>query len=575
VLYRRPIQPVAETDPEEESTMSIRRPIMLVLGTALALFLGLHYGQELYPQLEAGLHPMPAEPKPLNGKNSITNLAVRQTRPGVWTADFDYFYTGEPAWAGMRIDLGGASGSSNGTVGPENLQTSLPRPERGAHHVSHKINYPRAQIETQRVTAKLLREISQDHVIVSQEVTQLIDWPDFGTWIRNQQLALGTPDDSLKTAIAMIDTENESQIAEAKSILEQLITQNPRFDAAYVELARVAMKQNWSPEGLHQAEGLLGSALQIRPDSANAKILLGYVYAHQKRFPQAEALFADAEKSNPPNLWLWANWGDLYSMLGKTDQAMAKYREAIAHPMTHDTYDRARNQAYVRLLALLDQRKDYDGMEALYKQRVAEFGPGACYTVDYAKFKLQVRGDAQGAIDLARGALNQNCEDSGARRVLGMANYVAWASAESPRQSEALNEARVFLPPGPLALYMLATGERSLPALKKLLRSGEKIDERDSENMTALAYALQDGDLSAARRLLALGAQPDLPVGPAGMPVALVPVIEGNVDGIRLMQHSGVDYSKLRFHGASALEFARRSGNKELINVIIAKGTTL
>jgi len=518
---------------------------------------------------------MPAEPPPLEGKNSISNLTVRQTRLGVWTADFDYFYTGEPAWAGMRIDLGGASGSSNGTVGPENLQTSLARPERGAHHVSHEINYPRAQIETQRVTAKLLREISQDHVIVSQEVTQLIDWPDFGTWIRNQQLALGTPDDSLKTAIAFIDTENESQIAEAKSILEQLITQNPRFDAAYVELARVAMKQNWSPEGLRQAEGLLDSALQIRPDSANAKILLGYVYAHQRRLPQAEGLFADAEKSNPRNLWLWANWGELYLMQGKVEPAIAKFREAITRPITHDTYDRARNQAYVRLLELLSRRKDYDGMEALYQQRVAEFGPGACYTVDYAQFKLQVRGDTQGAIDLARGALNQNCEDSGARKVLGMANYVEWASAEDPKRTEAFNAARVFLPPGPTALYMLATGERSLPALKKLLAAGEKIDERDSINMTALAYALQNRDLPAARRLLALGARPEFPVGPGGVPVALMPVMEVDIDEIRLMQHSGVDYSKLRFRGTTALDYAKQSGNKELLNVLMGKGATL
>ena len=439
--------------------------------------------------------------------------------------------------------------------------------------MSHQISDPRAQIETQRVTAKL-RVNHLDSVITRQEATQLIDWPDFPTWIRNQQLANSTPEDSLKRAIALIDIEDERGLAEAKTILEQLVTQDPRFDAGYVELARIAMKQNWGPDSLHQAEGLLGSALQIRPDSANAKILLGYVYSQEKRFTQAEALFVDAEKSNPPNLWLWENWGDLYSMQGKTEQAMGKYREAITRPMTHDTYDRARNMAYVRLLALLSQRKDYDGMEALYKQRVSEFGPGACYTVDYATFKLQIRGDTQGAIDLARGALNQNCEDSGARRVLGMGNYVAWANPQNPHQAEALNEARVFLPAGPTALYLLATGERTLPALKKLLASGEKIDERDSESMTALAYCLQARDLAAARRLLALGARPDFPIGPLGMPLALLPVMDGDVDAIRMLQHSGVDYSKLRFHGTSALEFARQSGNKKLIGLLADQGAT-
>ena len=555
--------------------MLVRRSILL-LGAALALFVGFRYGSDLYPQLEAILHPLPAEPKPLDGQNSITNLTVRQTKPGTWTAEFDYFYTGDPPWAGMRVDLGGASGSDTGSVGPETLQTSLPRPERGAHHMTHQINYPRAQIETRVVTAKLLKQITMDNVITSQQVTQVIDWPDLPTWVRDQEVALGTPQDNLKRAGALIDAGGEAPVAEAKSILEQLIAQNPRFDAAYVELARATIRQsNWSPEGLRQGEGLLGSALQINPDSADAKILLGYVYTNQKRFPQAQALFAEAAQSNPPNLWLWTNWGELYLLQGKDDLAIDRFRETLARPISHDTYDRARKRAYEQLLAILFRRKDYDGMESLYRQRVADFGPGACYTVDYAQFKLQVRGDTQGAVDLARGALNQNCEDSGARRVLGMANYVEWASTEDAKRAEALNQARVFLPPGTSALYALATGEKSLPALKKLLATGEKIDERDSDNMTALAYALQNNDLPAARRLLALAARPELPVGPVGMPVAFLPIMDANVEEIRLMQRAGVDYSKLRFRGATALDFAKQSGNKQLIDLLGRKGETL
>ena len=549
----------------------------MVVGTTLALTIGYHYGSDLYFGLTSRtfVRPRPVEPKPLAGKNSISNLKIRERAPGVWVADFDYFYTGVPAWAGLRIDLGGASGSSDGDVGPESLQTSLARPERGTHHVSHPINYPRAQIETRLVTAKLVKDITLDDVIASEQAPQLIDWPDFSTWIRNQQLALGTPQDHLNRASALIDTDDGSQLAEAKSILEQLVAENPRFDAAYVELARVAMKQNWSPEGLRQSEGLLDSALQIRPENANAKILLGYVYSNQKRFAQAQAQFADAARSNPPNLWLFENWGELYLMQGKVEQAIAEFRQAIARPMTHGAYDRARNQAYLQLLQLLGRRKDYDGMEALYRQRVAEFGPGACYTVDYAKFKLQIRGDTQGAIELARGALNQNCEDSGARKVLGMAEYVKWADAAGGRDAESLNEARVFLPPGSTALYMLATGEKSLPALKKLLDAGETIDEQDSDGMTALAYALQNDDLSAARRLLALGANAKAPVGPEAMPVALMPVLGRNLEAIRLMQRAGVNYSTLRYRGATALDYARRLGGKELLDALAGVGTTL
>ena len=94
--------------------MTIRRAIFLVLGAALALFVGLYYGSDFYPRLEAALHPMPAPAKPLDGENSISNLTVRQTKPREWTADFDYYYTGDPPSAKLRIDLLPRSGSSSG-----------------------------------------------------------------------------------------------------------------------------------------------------------------------------------------------------------------------------------------------------------------------------------------------------------------------------------------------------------------------------------------------------------------------------------------------------------------------------
>jgi hypothetical protein len=262
-------------------------------------------------------------------------------------------------------------------------------------------------------------------------------------------------------------------------------------------------------------------------------------------------------------------------MEGKSDQAVLKYREAVTRPMAHDSHDRGRVFAYRELLALLEKRKDHDGMEALYKQQLAEFGPSSCYSKDYARFKLLVRGDTQGAIDLARGALNHDCDDTPSRQILGLAQYVKWADTRGPERSESLNEARIFLPAGPMPLYLLATSDRTLPAARQLLASGERIDQLDNEKMTALAMALRDADLAAARRLLVLGASPQAPVGYQDMPVALVPIMTGDIPGIRLMQQFGVDYSKLHYHGANAFDFAKQSGNKALLEVLGAKGTTL
>jgi Tfp pilus assembly protein PilF len=400
------------------------------------------------------------------------------------------------------------------------------------------------------------------------QVAQVIDWPDAQTWALDREVADKTPEELLKRAIGLIDAEDGHGLQHAKHLLERLVTNDRQFDAAYVELARVAMKSNWGPEGLRQAESLLDSALEIRPDSVNAKILLGYVYVHQGRYKPAEVLFVDASRTPTNNLWLWANWGQLLVMQGKLEPAVQKYREAITRPQTHDTYDRARLDAYRNLLLLLERRNDLDGMEALHQQRVQEFGPGHCYGGAYARFVLHHRGDAAAAITLARRSIEAQCSAQSTRDVLGLAHYAAWAATSDPSRSELLHQARVYFPSSARLLYQLATSDRTLPAAKQLIAAGESIGQQDNQKLNALAYALQDRDLAAARRLLRLGARPDALVGDADMPVALLPVIAADTAGIRLMRQFGVDYSKLRYEGATAIDHARRIGDRQLLEAL-------
>ena len=548
---------------------------MRQISALLVLSAGLALSHSYAQVLSMPATPSAGQTLPLPGQNSVSHLNVTRETNGNWKADFDYYYTGTPLYAGLRIDLAEPVDNSSDPFESQRWMTHLPPPQPGFHHVSATIAYPRSQGTSREVVVKLVNLQPGYDVLASLRIQKDIEWPDFETWIRDQQLAHSPPEDNLKHAVALIDSEDERSLREAKTIIENLLTQNPRMAAGYVELARIAMKTNWGPEGLHQAETLLSSALEIEPDSANAKILLGYVYAHQRRFDQAEKLFASAARSNPPNLWLWTNWGEALEMQGKVDPATSKYREAITRPMPHDTYDRARADAYRRLLPLLEKRRDFDTMEALYKQRIDEFGHGSCYSTAYAKFKLDVRGDTQAAIDIARAALNQNCEDSPARQVLGLAEYVRWSEARGPTRAEALNQARIYLPAGPTALYLLAAHERTSAAAKQLIDSGERVDQQDNQGMTALAYALQNDDSAAVKRLLALGARPDAAVGPLGMPVALIPVMEGNIDAVRSLQQAGVDYSKILYRGATAADVAKASGNKDLLDVLAQRGSSL
>ena len=557
--------------------LSSKRPAIL-MGILLLLLLAYLVDSRFSSLLGHNYATEAAELAPLPGKTSFSNLKVQQDVTGSWTADFDYFYTGDPhhplTYVELDPEANSANGKGKGGLGRPPRSTFVPQLQRGAHHISVAIAYPGSE-QTTRQVAVTLRDPSHQNVVAIQQIDKAIEWPTVMTWLQAQQMSQNTPEQNLRRAVELIDSENEPQLAEAKTILEKLVSRNAQFDAAYVELARLTMKSNWGPEGLHQAEDLLSSALQIRPDSANAKILLGYVYAHQNRFAKAQELFTDVAASNPPNLWLWSNWGEMLAMQRNYDQAIAKYREAIARPVTHDTYDRARKFAYQQLLELLGRKKDLDDMEALYKQQVAEYGPGSCYSSDYARFLLQVRGDTQGAIDLARRALNQDCEDSPAREVLGLAEYVKWANATGPERAESLNQARIYLPAGPMPLYLLATSDRTSPAIKQLISAGELIDQKDNRNQTALAYALQNGDLGAARRLLTLHARPQAPVGDEDVPLALVPVIQGNIEAVRLMREFGVNYSKLRYRGATAIDFAKQSGNHALLDALGRNEATL
>jgi predicted Zn-dependent protease len=508
---------------------------------------------------------------PLPGKNSISNLVVRQSDSGVWQANFDYFYTGEPI---VRVVVRLPRGQDSPPESDDPWRRmQLTQVKRGANHGTVDLVHPGPDFSG--ITRRVIVEMEDwgtpgradaRPVVARAQLDEVIDWPNWQTWQADMEFARQSPQENLQRAIALIDAG--SRFDEAKSILERLIAHDPALVQGYVELARVAMKTNWGPEGLHHAEGLLASALQIESGNANAKILLGYVQAHQKRYRQAETLFAEAAASNPPNPWLWANWGEVLVMQGKLEQAAAKYREAIDRPATHDSYDNARTVAYKELIALLKRRNDLDGMEALYQKRVTEFGYGSCYSADYARFMLQQRGDPNAAIDVARKALNKDCEDSSARQVLGLAQYALWAESQGQARVEAMNQARVYLPPGPIPLYLLASSDRTVRVAEQLIAAGERIDQKDNRNMNALAHALQHEDRAAIRHLLRLGAKPDTPVGVDDMPVALIPVLSGDVELVKLLQKFGADYAKISYQGATAFDFAKQTGDPDLMQAL-------
>jgi hypothetical protein len=87
--------------------------------SALLLLLLCYFGQLLLEIQDSARPMLPAEPAILPGRNSVTQLTITQDKPGVWTASFHYFYTGDPRSAALRIDLIPQTAASNDPVAAE------------------------------------------------------------------------------------------------------------------------------------------------------------------------------------------------------------------------------------------------------------------------------------------------------------------------------------------------------------------------------------------------------------------------------------------------------------------------
>jgi tetratricopeptide (TPR) repeat protein len=548
-----------------------KRPLLL-MGILLVL-LGYYLFEHRYQFLSGSLGFAGAQQERLPGQDSVSKLKVSQLPNGHWVASFDYYYTGPFGAGTIRIDQSNSKEGAGQPVTKTTIGAQIAR--RGSNHLEIELMRPREeQVRITREVAAVLT-VGANVVSASQKSVGDIEWPTYELMWINEMVARGTPAQVVDAQARKINTGRQAELVEARNVLEQLLKKHPDTDGAYIELARVAMKTNWGPEGLAQAEGLLDSARQIRPDNPDMTILLGYVYAHQKRYKEAEALFSSLSQTETSNLWLWANWGELLEMQGKPTAAADKYKAVLARPPSDGTHDSARRWTYGRLIDIAQERGDLDAAESLYKQRTTDYGLNDCHGPAYARFMLYQRMNAPAALALAEKLADVRCPANDLNEIIGVANYILWAGGKDPERAEALRQARVRYPAGPQLFLRLASADTTLEVARKLVAAGDKVDQVDNLHFTALGYALQEKNLPAARRLLRIGARPAAGVGPDEMPAALIPVVARDFEGIKLMQRAGVDYSKIRYRGLTALDHARSMQDRQLLDALEAKGKSV
>lgn len=301
-------------------------------------------------------------------------------------------------------------------------------------------------------------------------------------------------------------------------------------------------------------------------------MLLGYVYAHQQRYKEAEDTLRRAEKIGTTNLWLYANLGELYVMQSKKEEAIASYRKAIDAPSTLKTYERARADAFEKLTQIYFADKNWKEADALLEQRVRKFPDNGCYKAKHADFRLRKLGNYESAITIATQALDLGCADD-ARPVLGMAYYAKWAallkSGAKQREAEQdFNRGQAIYAQMPRLMYMLAGSDKTANVVSELKRRGIDIDTPDRDGFTALSFSLFNGDLDAARVLIGEGANVNKPINGEGFTPLMLAASKGNPDAVSLLLKNGADRRARTTSGYSAEAIAKYSGHQDVARLL-------
>lgn len=538
------------------------------------------------PTMQANITPEAGEVS----QPFISNVKVTQDDQKRWIVSLDVGRPDDPNWLLPELQIGWANQSE--VESPLSRGVSLHIAGGRSHVVAELVRPfgdPAPKATTWLVAVLRSRYRSENsmgnRVVATQSVPIHIEWPAEAVYAKDYFVNVGAINDILRyvsraTTVNIDGPRSEPTYRDIKMLLERFLLKYPESDAAYYQLARVEVRCQCERDWLRTTEALLKNAIAINQGNAPAMGLLGDVMRRQNRTAEAEELFHRASGLPHPGPSVWVDWGNLRRQQNQIDQAINLYRRALTAPGVPDDYDetsisRARDAAYENLRDLLAMREDWGAMDDLIQQQIGESPRRPCLQATYAEFKLRRRGDIDNAIALGLRAIQNGCGDAAARQGVGLAYYTDWARKTGSDRLQSLTRARQYFPPSADLFYELARSDVTASVILQLTRAGEELDQMDEDRMSALAYAVRNQDYAAVKRLYKSGANPTLAIGEAGLPVALLPVVLLDYEGIAVFRGLGLDYSKISYRGFTALEYAKRTENVKLIEALggAGKGT--
>ena len=194
-----------------------------------------------------------------------------------------------------------------------------------------------------------------------------------------------------------------------------------------------------------EAEKELQAILKLSPDDSGALNLLGTIRAQQGRYPEAEALFTRAIRSDKLFVGAHLNLAHLYTLNGKHEKAIEELRQVVRlDPQNTETLD--------RLARLLLARGQIDeGIKVLDEGEQAQQLPASLLIL--RGDALLKRGNIAQAEENYQRVLSQDGENTDA--VLGVAQ-VAQMKGETDSATALLARARKMQANSPDTLYRFA-----------------------------------------------------------------------------------------------------------------------
>jgi len=539
--------------------MKLERRLVILL-SVLLLALGWLLFEYTQPYV-ASIQPASDNSAVFRGDNTLFSVEVASVNPYNALLRIEYFYNGAKGpRARIEVELPTKPGKSSPVDQFRKPQYfAIPGRHKASAYVVRAGSEFGKSAETR--TLKVTLRDTSGSLLTEKTFQQTIEWPSTDPFALNSN----TPkeiDRLYRLCVQTIDSGN--QLDRAKGALEQILLAEPNYVPAYAELARYHLKTNWNAEGLAQAERALKSALRITPQHANSLVLLGYVYAHQKRFREAEATLRKAETMGTPNIWLYTNLGEMYAMQGHMPQAISAYEQAISAPKNLETYERARADAYWRLIDILVAKNQLKEADKLYAQRIQKFPENGCYKVYHADFRLRKFGDYESAIALGTESFRQGCQDD-ARKILSMAYYTKGAAAlksgaKSSDADQYLNRAQALYAEIPSLLSALAASKYTLPVIPVLKSHGVSVDTPDKNGMTALGLSVGASDMNAVRTLISQGADVNRKLTEIDLTPLMIAASRGDRTMVSLLLKNGANSQARSRYGFTAGDLAAQNG---------------